>query len=92
MTARLGLSAPTWMPDFAPQGVQLACREPGVDPEVFFPLPHDSGDEAKAICRRCPVEVDCGDWATWNLVADGIWGGLSPEQRKARRKAWRLTP
>ena len=91
MTARTGLSTPTWMPDFAPQGVTLACREPDVDPEVFFPLPADTGDEARAICRRCPVVESCADWATWNLVADGIWGALSPEQRAARRRAWELT-
>lgn len=86
MTARLQLLAPSFMPDFAPPGVDLACREPGVDPEVFFPLPHDPGAQAKAICRTCPAVVECGDWATWHKVDEGVWGGLSPEQRKARRR------
>lgn len=92
MTARLQLLAPSFMPDFAPPGVDLACREPGVDPELFFPLPHGDAAEAKAVCRRCPARLECGDWATWHKIADGIWGGLSPEDRKHRRRALELMP
>lgn len=72
------------LPDFG--SAALACREPDVDPELFFPLPADPGFEAMAVCRSCPVVVPCGDWATWNKFDEGIWGGLTPEQRKARRR------
>ena len=69
-----------------------ACREPGVDPEIFFPV-GETGPalhlirEAKAVCARCPVAAECGEWALRAGEADGIWGGMTTtERRRARRR------
>lgn len=42
--------------------------------------------EAKAICRRCPVQVACLEYA---LAADewGIWGGTTRDERRKMKKA-----
>lgn len=66
-----------------------ACCEPGVDPELFFPL-GESGPaarqiaDAKAICAQCPVAAQCRDWALRTGEPDGIWGGTTPEERRRR--------
>lgn len=38
--------------------------------------------KAKAICKRCPVKVECLDHATLNGEKNGIWGGTAPEDRR----------
>jgi WhiB family redox-sensing transcriptional regulator len=88
------LLAPGQPPDFLRPESQPACREDGVDPEWFFPISEsdESYAKARAVCRRCPLEVACGDWAVVEKVPDGLWGGLDPTQRKARRRAWELRP
>ncbi len=44
--------------------------------------------EAKKICSDCPIKDLCLDWA---LVTQdsGIWGGLTPAERKKQRKGQR---
>lgn len=71
------------LPDFL-DGVTPPCRE--VDPEIFFPLPNATGNEAKAVCRRCPVQDGCAQWAIDTGQRYGVWGGLSPEDREKLRK------
>lgn len=69
-----------------------ACRGPGVDPELFFPV-SEYGPAvrqvavAKAICARCPVASDCLVWALRAGEAAGIWGGTTPEERRELRLA-----
>jgi WhiB family redox-sensing transcriptional regulator len=78
------VSAATWTE-------QAACRDPGVDTEVFFPL-SESGPAlreiaaAKAICARCPVAADCRDWAFRSGEDAGIWGGTTPAERRLLRR------
>jgi WhiB family transcriptional regulator, redox-sensing transcriptional regulator len=70
---------------------QAACREPGVDAELFFPV-SESGPAlreiaaAKAICARCPVAADCRDWALRSGEVAGIWGGTTPAERRLLRR------
>jgi|KBSSwiStaDraftv2_1062776.scaffolds.fasta_scaffold01170_43 WhiB family redox-sensing transcriptional regulator len=92
-SARPALAVPP-APGFLRPESQPACREPEVDPEWFFPIGDndESYARARAICRRCPLKVACGDWAVVEKVPDGLWGGLDPTQRKARRRAWELAP
>jgi len=67
-----------------------ACRD--VDPEIFFPI-STSGEavvqihEARAICARCPVAADCLDWAQRMGLGHGVWGGTTPEERRALRRS-----
>src|SRR5947207_15917932 len=89
MTARVGrLVVPDWTPDFVPEGVTPACREPGVDPEWFFPLGENYSNAGRKVCRRCPLEQACAEWAVAPREPYSLWDGLTPIERMARRRAW----
>lgn len=64
-----------------------ACRTN--DPDLFFPLAPSAEQEAraKAICAGCPVLVECRDHAVRVGEPDGIWGGLTPQERRRVRLA-----
>ncbi|MEU0276440.1 WhiB family transcriptional regulator [Streptomyces sp. NPDC006307] len=66
-----------------------ACREE--DPELFFPIGNTGLallqiEEAKAVCRRCPVMETCLQWALEMGEDSGVWGGLSEEERRAMKR------
>ncbi|MGW0118578.1 WhiB family transcriptional regulator [Streptomyces sp. NPDC003327] len=67
-----------------------ACRE--VDPELFFPVGVGSpalaqAEEAKKVCRRCPVRERCLGWAMAESHPPmGVWGGLTEAERSALRR------
>ena len=52
------------------------CR--GAEPELFFPGPGESADQAKAICASCPVRAECLALARANEERFGVWGGVDP--------------
>ena len=62
------------------------------DPELFFPIGNTGPallqiEEAKAVCRRCPVMNECLQWALNGRLAEfGVWGGLSEDERAAMRR------
>jgi WhiB family redox-sensing transcriptional regulator len=65
-----------------------ACR--GADPDLFFPVGRTGPalrqvQEAKRICRACPVQIPCLVWALDNAVADGVWGGTAEDERRVIR-------
>ena len=64
---------------------EAACR--GMDTAVFYPQHGESKlvKQAKAICRSCPVVLDCAEWAIDHCEMHGIWGGLSHRERQAIR-------
>jgi WhiB family redox-sensing transcriptional regulator len=65
---------PRWMRD-------AACRE---HPEVnFHPERGERTEPAKAICRKCLVREVCLEHALEHREHQGIWGGLSPKERRA---------
>ncbi|MYX36745.1 MULTISPECIES: WhiB family transcriptional regulator [unclassified Streptomyces] len=71
---------------------QAACRD-HPDPDLWFPKPTDYARQRAAvlICRACPVQADCDQWAEDHRIPDGIWGGRSVEDRRnARRRARRV--
>ncbi|MFH8295020.1 WhiB family transcriptional regulator [Streptomyces sp. NPDC018059] len=74
--------------DWRQRGV---CGTEDVDPELFFPVGTGlaalaQAEEAKAVCRRCPVMETCLDWALDTGQDSGVWGGLSEDERRAVRR------
>ena len=64
----------------------------GADPEIFYVEKGGSSAEAKSICKKCPVEDQCLDYALEHHELHGIWGGRSqPELRILRRERRRAT-
>ncbi|WP_138733412.1 WhiB family transcriptional regulator [Modestobacter excelsi] len=59
------------------------CAE--VDPDAFFPGKGESTRDAKNICRRCLVRIECLRSALANDERFGIWGGLSDRERRRFR-------
>ncbi len=61
------------------------------DPELFFPV-GTSGqaslqtEQAKLICRRCPVVDECLAFAMETGQDAGVWGGLSERELRTRRR------
>ena len=55
--------------------------------ELFFPDPGGKNDalEAKDLCSRCTVQVDCLRFAMSTAV-DGIWGGTTAKERQEMRR------
>ncbi len=48
--------------------------------------------EAKQVCAGCPVRTQCLGWAMVAMATGqdaGVWGGLSEDERRARRRAHR---
>lgn len=65
------------------------CRDE--DPELFFPIGSTGPalmqiEDAKSVCRRCPVSDDCLSWALTSGQDSGIWGGLSEDERRALKR------
>ncbi|KMS74212.1 WhiB family transcriptional regulator [Streptomyces viridochromogenes] len=61
------------------------------DPELFFPIGNTGPallqiEEAKAVCRRCPVMDQCLQWALESGQDSGVWGGLSEDERRAMKR------
>ena len=57
---------------------QAACHSAATDlwydPQTY--------PEARAVCRRCPVQDDCLEHAMSVPERYGMWGGLSPRRRE----------
>jgi WhiB family redox-sensing transcriptional regulator len=43
-------------------------------------------EQAKAVCRRCPVIQQCLAWALESGQDAGVWGGLSEDERRALKR------
>jgi hypothetical protein len=61
-------------------------------PEVIPDKVAEALSGAKAICFRCLVLNECQTYALANRIEHCIWGGMTPQERKAharriRRKA-----
>ncbi|GAB3209753.1 hypothetical protein GCM10027294_25420 [Marinactinospora endophytica] len=67
-----------------------ACE--GMDVGIFFPDRGESVAVAREVCEGCPfgVRVACLLWAVVTPERDGVWGGMTPEERVSlRRRAQR---
>ncbi|MFB7745381.1 WhiB family transcriptional regulator [Streptomyces sp. NPDC056132] len=78
----------------APAKPRPVCADE--DPELFFPIGNTGPallqvQEAKAVCRRCPLMESClRDALEWGETA-GVWGGTDEDDRRRmkRRAAYR---
>jgi WhiB family redox-sensing transcriptional regulator len=66
--------------------VHALCR--GKDPEIFYPVGTKGpailqAEEAKAICRRCPVRAECYLDAEANNEIHGVFGGRDWDPKRA---------
>lgn len=58
------------------------------DEELFFPLGESGAAnerqiaQAKAVCARCPVRAECLEFALGNGLDEGVFGGLTPQERR----------
>lgn len=64
---------------------QAACAGMTHLESVFFPDKGESTSPAKAICRTCPVRVECLEFAITTHQGHGIWGGTTVRER---RRIW----
>lgn len=67
------------------------------DPELFFPIGNSGPalkqiEQAKSVCRRCPVTEACLKWALESGQDAGVWGGLTEEERRALKRQRNLRP
>jgi WhiB family redox-sensing transcriptional regulator len=69
----------TWM-------AEGKCRE--LPPEVFFPSDGVGVELARRVCADCPVKAPCLEYALYNRIEHGVWGGASERERRriARRR------
>jgi WhiB family redox-sensing transcriptional regulator len=66
-------------------------RDHAADPDLFFPIGTTGPalvqqEQAKAVCRRCPVREECLEWALDTGQAIGVWGGTSENERRALKR------
>lgn len=75
-----------------------ACK--GVDPAIFHPEESDGTGgtaveeaeaEAVAICRGCPVREACLEHALAGREPEGVWGGLTAQERRRETRRRRRT-
>jgi WhiB family redox-sensing transcriptional regulator len=71
-----------------------ACQT--TDPEIWFGAADREEAEqrgfyrmAKELCAKCPVNNLCLEYAMVAGEEYGVWGGLSPDERKRMRRATR---
>ena len=69
---------------------RAACQ--GADTELFFPIDEtsplgiDQIERAKEFCVSCIVKVNCLEYAVETRQDDGIWGGVTADERKLTRR------
>ncbi len=73
-------SVPQEHPDWR---VLANCRDS--EPAIFFESADEDSvgvDTAKGVCELCTVRNQCRDYALATEEAYGIWGGLTPRERR----------
>jgi WhiB family redox-sensing transcriptional regulator len=68
-----------------------ACRH--VDRDLFFPAKGDRETPGWLVrlCHKCPVEVQCLEYALAIGTRHGVWGGLTERERRRIARARRAT-
>jgi hypothetical protein len=54
--------------------------------DMFFPESMHSWEKRtpmlRMICNSCSHKVECLNYALENIIEEGFWGGMTPEERK----------
>lgn len=54
-----------------------------MDPNLFFADSQGSQPHAaQKVCRRCPVQQQCAEFAVRHHIRHGVWGGLTEKKRR----------
>ncbi len=66
-----------------------ACQN--AEPDLFFPISATPASRAvvqraKQVCASCPVAAQCLSYALHHRQEQGIWGGLTDEERRLLRR------
>lgn len=80
-----GVYGPRFVEDWR---LRSACK--GMDQDIFLgpdepettSQRNERIDSAKAVCGGCSVRVECLDWANAANERYGVWGGLTPSERR----------
>lgn len=64
---------------------RAACADMPCD--MFFPSDGAGVVRAQRVCAKCPVIVQCLEYALKNQVDHGVWGGCSERKRRRILKA-----
>lgn len=51
-------------------------------PSRFFPSDGVGVSTAQRICEGCPVQEPCLEYALYNRIEHGVWGGRSERERR----------
>ncbi len=73
MTGPIAPAYQPWMDD-------AVCAQ--VDPELFFPEKNGNSAPARRLCGTCPIAGECLEYALTNREPHGVWGGLTPFERR----------
>jgi WhiB family transcriptional regulator, redox-sensing transcriptional regulator len=60
-----------------------------VDPELWFPESGQPNGKAKLVCGWCDVQAECLAFPLRANEQYGVWGGLSPDERRRLRRRQR---
>lgn len=82
-----GVDDQDWQAEASCQPERRGTADPypffGEDKEVESPREALLREEqAKAICQKCPVQLECLEFALTTNEPYGIWGGLNQVERK----------
>jgi WhiB family transcriptional regulator, redox-sensing transcriptional regulator len=80
LLAKFSFSRESWMGS-------AACR--GVQTEIFYPATVEDAALAKSVCLTCPVRQDCLEYALKVREANGVWGGLTEQERRSVKRSRR---
>ena len=90
ISANPGTSIPVADPDSTTGWMALGlCRM--YAPSVFFPSDGVGVDRARKICATCSVVDTCLEYALYNRIEHGVWGGCSERERRRILKRRRDT-
>ena len=67
---------------------EAVCAQ--TDPEIFYPEGNTTTKQAKAICKTCPVSLECLEYALKRTEVYGIWGGTTATERQRMRPLRRI--